>query len=201
MGASGSFWEPLGASGTLWEPLGASGILWEPLEASGSLWEPLGTSWELWEPLGASGSLSAPLGAFGSLWELLGASGNSWEPLGQQQQQQQQQQHYPVRPYKALQGYFKGGPALLPSPPAAPDTVLILPRILPRILARSGARKVRDPGQSQHCHYDILGHCGIIIWGHFLVIFGVIFLDHFLEYVNNRFNRLKNVCIRSYKAS
>ena len=44
-------------------------------------------------------------------------------------------------------------------------------------------------------------------WGHFLgSFFGhfwVHFLDHFLvlEYVNNRFNRLKNVCIRSYKAS
>ena len=37
--------------------------------------------------------------------------------------------------------------------------------------------------------------------GTFLVIFGVIFWTTFLEYVNNRFNRLKNVCIRSYKAS
>ena len=80
----------------------------------------------------------------GSLWEPLGASGSSWEPLGQQQQQQQQ--HYPVKPYKALQGDFKGGPVLLPSPPAAPDTVLILPRIL----AISGARKVRDPGQKNN---------------------------------------------------
>ena len=161
------------------------GNIREPLGASGSLWEPLGP---LREPLGASpcNSIEGPSNTAlvtqltprtGSVWEPLGASGSSWEPLGQQQQQQQQ--HYPVRPYKALQGYFKGGPALLPSPPAAPDTVLILPRILPRILARSGARKVRDPGQSQHCHYDILGHCGIIIWGHFLVIFGVIFWTTF----------------------